>query len=471
MLGHWREFLTPDDIESIHTTSMKVMEDVGVSFPHEGVLKLFADHGFRTEGEKVFLKEQQVMDALASVPEQFTIHAPDADKSVIVGDGSPVFAPGYGAPFLVDYELGKREPTMEDYLNLVRLADSLPNQDMSGHLLVEPSDVASDGAHLEMLKAHMLHSDKPFIGSAEGEAGARHTMEMAEILYGEKIGERAVTVSLINSLSPLGYSDEMLRALLIYAEHRQPVVIAALAMAGSTGPITLAGLLAMQNAELLAGVVLTQLVNPGTPAIYGSTSTNIDMKTGALAIGSPELSLMVSAHAQLARHYGLPSRSGGSLADASFPDAQAGLESMASLLTTVNSGVDFVLHAGGILSSYLAFSAEKLVLDDEMCGMMRRYEDGIKVDAETLAYDVIESVGADGNYLMEMHTVKRCRTEFWTPAVIDRAGLEEWEETGRKRAVDRAHERYEKLVAEHKRPARDDATVRQLDAYVEEHSS
>ena len=471
MLGHWREFLSPDDVESIHTTSMKVMESVGVSFPHESILKLFADHGFRTEGEKVFLKEQQVMDALASVPKQFTIHALDPDKSVTVGDGSPVFAPGYGAPFLVDYEAGKREPTLKDYVDLVRLADALPNQDMSGHLLVEPSDVASDAAHLEMLKAHMLHSDKPFIGSAEGEAGARHTMEMAEILYGETIGERPVTVSLINSLSPLGYSDEMLRALLVYAEHRQPVVIAALAMAGSTGPITLAGLLAMQNAELLAGVVLTQLVNPGTPAIYGSTSTNIDMKTGALAIGSPELSLMISAHAQLARHYGLPSRSGGSLSDASFPDEQAGLESMASLLTTVNSGVDFVLHAGGILSSYLAFSAEKLVLDDEMCGMMRRYEGGIKVDAETLAYDVIESVGADGNYLMEMHTVKRCRTEFWTPAVIDRAGLEEWMDTGRKRAVDRAHERYQMLVAEHEDPARDDVIVRQLEAFVEERAS
>ena len=471
MLGHWREFLSPDDIDSIHSTSMKVMEDVGVSFPHEGVLKLFADHGFRTEGEKVFLKEQQVMDALASVPKQFTIHALDPDKSVTVGDGSPVFAPGYGAPFLVDYEVGKREPTLEDYLSLVRLADSLPNLDMSGHLLVEPSDVASEAAHLEMLRAHMLHSDKPFIGSAEGEAGARHTMEMAEILYDEKIGERPVTITLINSLSPLGYSDEMLRALLVYAEHRQPVVIAALAMAGSTGPITLAGLLAMQNAELLAGVVLTQLVNPGTPAVYGSTSTNIDMKTGALAIGSPELSLMISAHAQLARHYNLPSRSGGALADASFPDAQAGLESMASLLTTVNSGVDFVLHAGGILSSYLAFSAEKLVLDDEMCGMLRRYEEGITVDPDTLAYDVIESVGSDGNYLMEMHTVKRCRTEFWTPAVIDRAGLEAWMDTGRKRAVDRAHERVQKLVAEHEDPARDESTARQLEAYVEEHSS
>jgi len=471
MLKEWREFLSPDDIEKIHKTSMKVMENVGVSFPHEGLLTLFNQHGFTTDGQKVFFQEQQVMDALASVPTQFTIHSADPDKSVVVGDGSPVFAPGYGAPFLVDYETGKREPTMADYEDLVRLADALPNQDLSGHLLVEPSDVSSEAAHLLMLKAHMLHSDKPFIGSAEGEVGARHTMEMAEILFGEEIGERPVTVALINSLSPLGYSDEMLRALKVYAEHRQPVVLAALAMAGSTGPITLAGLLAMQNAELLAGVVLTQLINPGTPVLYGSTSTNIDMKTGALAIGSPELSLMISGHAQLARFYELPSRSGGALADASFPDAQAGFESMFSLLTTVNSGVDFVLHAGGILSSYLAFSSEKLVLDDEMCGMMRRYEEGIEVTPETLAYDVIANVGSDGNYLMEMHTVKRCRTEFWTPAVVDRAGLEEWMSAGRKKAVDRAHQRWQKLVAEHEDPPLDDTTVDQLESFVEDRLS
>ncbi|MFW6082633.1 MAG: trimethylamine methyltransferase family protein, partial [Chloroflexota bacterium] len=457
------------EVEEIHKASMRVMERVGVRFPHEGVLKLFDENGFRTDGDKVFFEEQQVMDALASVPKPFTIHAVDSEQSVVVGDGSPVFAPGYGAPFLVDYEAGKREPTMADYEDLVRLADALPNQDLSGHLLVEPSDVSSEEAHLLMLKAHMLHSDKPFIGSSEGEVGARHTMGMASILFGEEIGDRPVTVALINSLSPLAYSDEMLRALLVYAEHRQPVVIAALAMAGSTGPITLAGLLAMQNAELLAGVVLTQLVSPGTPAIYGSTSTNIDMKTGALAIGSPELSLMVSAHAQLARFYDLPSRSGGALADASFPDAQAGLESMFGLLTTVNSGVDFVLHAGGILSSYLAFSAEKLVLDDEMCGMMRRYEEGIEVSEDTLAYDVIANVGSDGNYLMEMHTVERCRTEFWTPTLMDRAGLEEWMAMGQRRAVDRAHVRWQELVAEHEDPALDDATVRQLEGFVEEH--
>jgi trimethylamine--corrinoid protein Co-methyltransferase len=471
MLQNWCEFLSPDEIEQIHNTSMQVMENVGVEFPHDEAIAVFKEHGYKTDGEKVFFEEQQVMDALASVPEQFTIHAPNPDRSVVVGDGSPVFAPGYGAPFLVDYEVGKREPTMDDYEDLVRLADALPNQDMSGHLLVEPADVSSEAAHLLMLKAHMLHSDKPFIGSAEGEVGAQNTMEMAQILFGKKIGERPVTVALINSLSPLAYSDEMLRALMVYARHRQPVIIAALAMAGSTGPITLAGLLAMQNAELLAGVVLTQLINPGTPAIYGSTSTNIDMKTGALAIGSPECSLLISGHAQLARYYGLPSRSGGSLADASFPDAQAGFESMFGLLTTVNSGIDFVLHAGGILTSYLAFSYEKLVLDDEMCGMMRRYKEGIEISPDTLAYDVIANVGSDGNYLMEMHTVERCRTEFWTPAVADRAGLEEWMDTGRKRAVDRAHERWQKLVAEHEDPPLDETTIRQLESFVEERST
>lgn len=469
MLRNWCEFLSPEDIEEIHNTSMRILANVGIKFPEEDVIAVFKEHGFKTDGETVYLEEQQVMDTLESAPEEFTIHAPDPDKSVVVGDSDPVFAPAYGAPFLVDYETGKREPTMEDYENLVRLADALPNQDMSGHLIAEPSGVEGEVIPLLMLRAHMLHSDKPFIGNAEGTVGATHTLEMAEILFGESVDQRPVTISLINSLSPLGYSDEMLRALMVYVRHGQPVVIAALAMSGSTGPITLAGTLAMQNAELLAGVVLTQLVNPGTPVVYGSTSTNVDMKTGALAIGGPELSLMIAGHAQLARHYGLPSRSGGSLCDASFPDAQAGLESMFGLLTTVNSGIDFVLHAAGILSSYLAFSFEKFVLDDEMCGMVRHYRQGIEVNPETLAYDVIESVGSEGNYLSEMHTVKRCRSEFWMPQLLDRKGLEAWMQD-QSRAVDRAHQRWQKLVKEHQDPPRDETTVRQLEAYVEEHS-
>jgi trimethylamine--corrinoid protein Co-methyltransferase len=464
--------LSPTDIDEIHGASVRLLAEVGVQFPDEEALGVFRQHGIRTDGQTVFLKEKEVMEALKTVPAQFTIHARNPDRNVSVGAGEPVFAPAYGAPFLVDYETGKRAPTMEDYDNLTRLAHALPNQDMSGHLMAEPGDVPAHTAHLNMLYANMVHSDKPFVGSAEGETGARHTMQMASILFGEDmVKEHPVTIGLINSLSPLSFSGEMLQALMEYVRWRQPVIIAALAMAGSTGPVTLAGVLGMQNAELLAGITLTQLASPGTAVVFGSTSTNLDMKSGALAIGSPELSQMIAAHAQLARHYGLPSRSGGALTDASSPDAQAGFESMLSLLTTVNCGVDFVLHAAGILSSYLAFSYEKFVLDDEMCGLVRRFRRGFAVTPETIAYDVIAEVGAGGNYLMEMHTVKRCRTEFWQPSLCDRSGLEAWVQGGRQTALDRANQRWKKLVAEHEDPPLDGTTAHQLLEFVEKHTS
>ena len=457
--------LTESDIQKIHETSMKLLETVGVEFPYEPALTAFQKHGVRTEGSRVYLTEDQVLAALATAPQQFTIHARNPERSVTVGKGSPpVLAPGYGAPFLVDYEVGKREPTMEDYYRLVKIAHALPNQDLSGHLLVEPGDVPPRTAHLLMLQAHIVHSDKPFIGSAAGKRGARDTFEMARILFGDL--DRPVTIGLINSLTPLGYSPEMLEALVEYAQARQPVIIAALAMAGSTGPITLAGVLATQTAELLAGIALTQLINPGTPAVFGSTSTNIDMRTGALAIGSPELSQMIAAHAQLARFYKLPSRSGGALTDASVPDAQAGYESMMGLMTTFAADIDFVLHAGGILSSYLAFSYEKLVLDDEMCGMVRRFYRGLTVDDETLSYDVIANVGPGGNFLMEEQTLIRCRTEFWMPQVGDRGGLEAWMQAGRPTALDRAHQRWQELVAAHRDPPLEAIIARQLADYA-----
>ena len=472
----FQEILSTEQIQQIHDTSMKLLAEVGVQFPYEPALAAFQKHGVKTDGQRVYLSEDQVMNALDSVPGQFTIHARNPEHDVVVGGGRPVFAPGYGAPFLVDATpsegsvLGKRAPTMEDYVNLVKIAHALPNQDMSGHLIVEPDVADADTVHVRMLEAHMVHSDKAFIGSAAGKRGALDTFEMARILFGGDL-DRPVTICLVNSLTPLGYSTEMLEALVEYGRAGQPMVIAALAMAGSTAPITLAGTLATQTAELLAGITLTQLINPGTPVVFGSTSTNIDMKSGALAIGSPELSQMILAHAQLARHYGLPSRSGGALTDASYPDAQAGFESMLSLLTTVNAGVDFVLHAGGILSSYLAFSYEKLVLDDEMCGMVRRLKQGIDVGADTLAYDIIANVGPGGNYLMEMHTVKRCRKEFWTPQLCDRGGLEAWMQAGMPTAVDRARERWQALLAGHEDPALDGTIRKQIEAYVEAQAS
>jgi len=467
----FQEILSKDDVGRIHQTSMALLANVGVEFPNQEALAVFQEHGIRTDGSRVYLNEDQLTKALETVPKQFTIHARNPERNVTIGDGRIAFAPGYGAPFLVDSEIGKRVPTLEDYHNIVKLAHALPNQDMSGHLLVEPGDARPKPAHLQMLYAHMVHSDKPFIGSTAGKVGARHTMEMASILFDTPVTKRPVTLGLVNSLSPLGYSVEMLEALVEYARKRQPIIIAALMMAGSTGPITLAGVLAVQSAELLAGITLAQLINPGTPVVFGSTSTNMDMRSGALAIGGPELSQMIVAHAQLARFYGLPSRSGGALTDASYPDAQAGFESMLSLMTAVNSGIDFVLHAAGILSSYLAFSYEKLILDDEMCDLVRRVQQGITVDTDTLAYDLIAKVGPGGNYLVEMHTVDRCRTEFWDPALCDRSGLEVWMQDGRRDAIARARQRWQMLLSGHQDPPLDATTARQLKAFMQEHAA
>ncbi len=465
---NWCEFLSPSDVQAIHETSMKLLGEIGILFPEENALETFKKHGFKVEGQKVYFNEEQVMGAIKNVPSQFILHARNPDRNVTIGGGSPVFAPGYGAPFLVDGQEGKRNGTIEDYHNLVKLAHALPNQDLSGHLMVEPQDIPSETAHLQMLLSNMLHSDKPFIGSSEGTLGAKHTMEMIDILFGGK-PDQPVTFGLINPLSPLGYGTEMIEAIIAYANGQQPLIFATLIMAGSTGPITLAGVMAVQNAELLAGIVLAQLISPGLPCLYGSTSTNIDLRTGALAIGSPELSLCLSAHAQLARFYGLPSRGGGALTDASITDPQAGYESMFSLLTTVNSGIDFVLHAGGIVSSYLAFSYEKFVMDDEVCGMLRQYLRGIQVDPDTLAYQVIAHVGPGGHFLGEDHTLERCRTEFWQPALFDRSGLETWWDGERLDTTTRATHRWKELIASHEDPLPDQSTTRQLQSYVEKH--
>lgn len=471
MLLSRSEFLTTDDVEQIHQGSMRLLAEVGVAFAHQDALDVLKVHGIRVQGTRACFSEDQVMGALQSVPAQFTIHARNPERDVTIGDGEPVFAPGYGAPFIADPEAGERRPTMEDYAKLARLGHMLPNQDLGGHMMAQPGDVPPDKAYLHMLQATMVHSDKAFIGSTDGMAGAHHTMEMASILFDRQVQDHPVTIGLVNSLSPLGYGTEMLAALMEYARWRQPVVIAALAMAGLTAPVTLAGLLSMQNAELLAGVVLTQLVSPGAPVVYGSTSTNVDMRNVALTIGSPELSLLIAAHGQMARYYGLPSRSGGALTDASSPDAQAGFESMLSLLTTVTSGIDLVIHAAGILASYLAFSYEKLVLDDEMCGMARRFLRGIDVTPETLAYDLVARVAPGGDFLTEPHTVKRHRKEFWQPAVCDRSGLRAWLAEGRPDAVVRAGQRWQRLLAQHVDPSLDASTARQLRSFVEEHSS
>lgn len=473
VLSGYLSFLSEADMDSIHELSLRLLERVGVEMPVEAAREMLKRHGAYVNGSRVRLSPKLIEEQLNLAPAHFTIHARNPQKDVLIGGHHAVFAPGYGAPILMDYELGPRRPTMQDYDNLVRLADALPNMDMSGHLLVEPHDVPADRAYLHMLYSHMRHSDKPFIGSAAGARGAMASIEMAGILFGgkDRLKERPAMIALINTLSPLGFAAEMVEALMVFAEWRQPVVIAAMAQAGATGPVTIPGVLVQQNAEILAGITLAQCISPGTPVVYGSTSTIMDMHTAAAAIGSPEYAIFVVCNAQMARYYRLPSRSGGCLTDSQLPDAQAGLESMMSMLTAINAGVHFVLHAAGILGSYLTFSYEKMVIDDEICGMVRRYKAGFTMTDDDLAYETIAGVGPGGNYLMDEHTLRHFRSAFYRPALCNRDALPAWEEKGRLDMGRRAHMRCKRLLAEHPIPPLDPIIARQLERYMEEHSS
>lgn len=461
--------ITQDQMSRVHDASMELLSGVGVAFNESEALALFASNGFRVDGKTVFMTEAQVQKALDSAPARFTVTARNPAKSVAVGGEDFVFAPGYGAPFIALSDGGQRHATMADYDNFCKLIQTSTTMDMNGFMMVEPADVSPATAHLDMLFSNIVLCDKPFMGSPVSKQGARDCVAMAALLWGgvDQLAQTGpVCVSLINSLSPLQFSDEMAGALIESARCNQACVIASLVMAGSSGPVTLAGVLALQNAEILAGVTLAQLVNPGAAVIYGSTSSAMDMRTGGLAIGCPELSMVVSATAQMARFYQLPSRSGGSLTDAHLPDAQAAAESVLALTTAVRNGIHFILHSAGILGSYIAMSFEKFLLDEEMGAILRKLIRPIDFSAEAIDTPMIKRVGIGGQYLTQPSTFERCRTEFYTTDFFNRLNYPGWKDAGAKRIDQVATEKLSERLAAYEKPPIDPDVETALAAYV-----
>jgi trimethylamine--corrinoid protein Co-methyltransferase len=459
---------TEGDLNKLHDASMEILRDVGVLFNEPDAVEIFRKHGVKVEGKIAFLNEKQVRKALETAPLRFTITARNPEKSVTVGDGNLVLAPGYGAPFVVTQNGEHRKATMDDYNQFCKLVDTSKYIDMNGFLMVEPSDVPSETAHLDMLLSNIVLCDKPFMGSPVSREAAIDAIEMAGIVWGGKarVKHKPVMISLINSLSPLQYSQEMAGALIEFARYGQPVMVAALAMAGSSGPVTIAGVLALQNAEILAGITLAQLVNPGVPMVYGSTSAPMDMRTGALSIGAPELSMGVSATAQMARFYGLPSRSGGALTDSQVPDIQAGIESTLALVAAARSGINFVLHSCGILGSYIAMSYEKFLIDEELCGMIRKSMEPIDLSDEGIDLDGIKGVGIGGEYLTHPKTLERCRTEFFLSALMNRQDYMGWTAAGKKRLDEAAADLLISRLAAYQKPEIDPEIEGALSRYV-----
>lgn len=466
------DVLTDEQINKIHKNSLKILQEIGVEFSYDPAIEVFKKHGQRVEGHRVYLNPDFVEEMVEKAPAQFTLHARNPEHNLACGGENIIYMPGYGAPFVYDADGGKRDATMADYDSFVKLAGASKNIHMTGGTVVEPTDVPDDIRHLKMAYSHITNSDKCFMGSSSGYEFAKDAIEMTALLHGglDVIKEKPALICLINSVTPLKYDDRMLGGLMAYAEAGQPMVIASLVMAGSTGPATMAGALSLQNAEVLAGITLTQCINPGTPVVYGSTSAVTDMSTGSLSIGNPENALFTSASAQFSRFYGVPCRGGGGLTDAKTVDAQAGYESMMVLFAASTTGVNFVLHTAGILQYYMAMSYEKFIVDDEIAGMVLRYLKGFDCDSdEKMAYDVIEAVGPGGHFLTQKHTRKNFKTEFFRPALSDRQSFDGWS----KDSLDtnqRAKLKWQEVLANYTAPELDPAIKEKIEAFIEKRS-
>jgi trimethylamine--corrinoid protein Co-methyltransferase len=273
-------------------------------------------------------------------------------------------------------------------------------------------------------------------------------------------------VSLINSLSPLQYAEEMAGSIVELARYHQPLVIANMIMAGTTGPVRLPGLLALMNAEILAGVTLAQLAGPGTPVIYGTTSCPTNMKTITASVGSPEAAIVASAAAQLARYYRLPCRSGGSLTDALVPDGQAMAEGCLLLTTAIRNGAHFILHACGMIGSYIGMNLEKWLIDEELCGIIRRMLTPVEVNEETLDVKSIQASGIGGNYLMQPETLKHYRSEFFMNDLFSKQDHNSWSRRGSKRVEESSRDLLLKRLRAYEKPDIDPAVESDLTEFV-----
>ncbi len=451
---HWYEFLTKHQVEQIHETSLRILGNVGIEFRYAPALEVLKKGGARVDGERVFFPARLVEEQIKKAPAEFTLYARNPDFDVVIGGNHMAFVPGYGAAFVTDLDLGRREGSLKDFENFVKLTDASPYQDICSGVVVEPTDVPPQIRHAQMMYTAMKYSAKPFMGSVMGSQGARDSIQMASILFGSlnDLSLKPRMISILCSLTPLVYDERMLGAIMEYARAGQPQLISSLGIAGATSPVTLAGTLAVQNAEVLAGIVLTQLIREGTPVVFAGASSSVDMHTGALSIGSPEMTLNTAATAQMARFYGLPVRSGGAVCDAKAPDAQAAYESMMSLLAARFCGINFVLHGAGILESYNCMSYEKFIIDDEMCGMVKRIKRGYEVNPETLAFDIIKEVGTGGHFLDKDHTFDHFRTEFYQPQLSNRDDYVSWREKGSPVSMATANQQYKEILRTYEAP-------------------
>ena len=461
------ELLSEDMLSSIEADAETVLWEIGVAFPEQPEAhRRWREAGAEVEGDRVHIPRGLARTLCATAPSEFVHHARNPERSVTVGGDHLVFAPVYGPPFVRHLDGERRYATIADFRDFVRLAYMSPQLHLSGGTICEPTDVAVNKRHLDMLHAHMTLSDKPFMGSVTEPSRARDTVEMCEILFAGQGGldGRCATVSLINVNSPLTFDATMMGALEVYSAAGQGIILSPFIVGGAMAPVSVGGTLVQVLAECLAGVAYSQLVRSGAPVVMGSFVTSIDMTSGAPTFGTPEASQILMGAGQLARRLNLPFRSGGGLTGAKLADAQAAYESSNTLNAALMGGVNFMLHACGWLEGGLVAGVDKFIMDADQLGALARLARGAEADPDGLS--AIREVGPGGHYLGCAHTQERYKTAFWKTDVLDYRPFETWYEQGAPDTRALANARARRLLDAYEAPAMDQGIREALDAFV-----
>jgi trimethylamine---corrinoid protein Co-methyltransferase len=462
------DVLSEENLLRIEAAADRVLAETGIEFRDDTVaLDLWRKAGADVQGVLVKFPPGLLREVLQSAPSEFTQHARNPANSVRIGGRNVVFSPAYGSPFVMDLDRGRRFGTIEDFRNFVKLAQSSPHFHHSGGTICEPTDVAVNKRHLDMVLAHIELSDRPYMGSVTAEVRAEDSIEMSRILFGEAfMNENCVILGNVNVNSPLVWDGTMTHSLRAYARANQAAVIVPFILGGAMGPVTNAGGIVQSLAETMAGCALTQLERKGAPVIFGNFLSSMSLRSGSPTFGTPEPAIGSQVIGQLARRLNLPLRCSGNFTTSKLPDAQAMMEGTMSMLAAVHCGANFILHSAGFLDGLLSMSYEKFMLDADLCGALHAYLDGIKIDDDQLAVDAFAEVGPGNHFFGCNHTLKHYETAFWDSELSDNEPFEKWEAAGSDDAATRANRLWKKRLAEYEAPPLDDGIREALHDYV-----
>ncbi len=464
------EPLRPEGVEAIHNGAMRILEEIGIDFYNEEALEILREAGCTINGDNVRMDRAWVMEMIGLCPTEFTITPRNPDHAVKIGGKNMAFVNVSSPPNAMCLDKGRRVGNFEDFENLVKLTQYFNCIHVAGGYPVEPVDIHASVRHLDCLYSKLTLTDKVAHAYSLGKERVEDTMEMVRIAGGlshEEFDAKPHMYTNINSTSPLKHDLPMIDGAMRLARRGQPVTVTPFTLAGAMAPVTMAGAVAQSIAEGLAAIALLQYINPGVPCIIGTFTSNVDMKSGAPAFGTPEYMRATQMTGQMARYYGLPLRATNACAS-NAPDGQAMWESCNSLWSAVQSNVNMVYHAAGWLEGGLIASYEKFVMDCEVLQQIQRYMEPVltATGPDEIAIDAIKDVGSTGHFFGIQHTQDRYEEAFYSPFLSDWRNYEQWELDGSKWTAQRANKVWKDILNEFEPPAIDLAIAEELQAFV-----